>query len=108
MAHLTFYAIDLTGAGGYASIQWTSEVTGCNGLASAPYPGLAYDYALDRIVRYPNRGNTVYIFDPDAKSNAQLKLIANGPQVTPDSNTQAYGPLPIFPGARRLCGCQCG
>jgi chitodextrinase len=91
------YAIDLTGAGSYSSVDWTTQVTGCNGLASAQYPGLVYDYALDRIVGYPNQGNTVYIFDPDTKT-CTTQTYANGPQNTPDSNTQGtFGRFQYFP-----------
>ncbi len=91
------YAIDLTGAGSYNSIEWTSQVTGCDGLAASPYPGLVYDSALDRIVGYPNRGNTVYIFNPDTKSCA-TQTFPNGPQSTPDSNTQGtFGRFNYFP-----------
>jgi hypothetical protein len=91
------YAIDLTGANGYASVEWTSQVTGCDGLASAPYPGFVYDPALDRIVGYPNQGDTVYIFNPDTKS-CTTQTFPNGPQNTPGSNTQGtFGRFNYFP-----------
>ncbi len=91
------YMIDLTGAGSYASVNITSQVTGCNGLASAQYPGLVYDYALDRIVGWPNQGNTVYIFDPDSLT-CTTQTYANGPVNTPDSNTQGtFGRFQYFP-----------
>ncbi|HTR37098.1 MAG TPA: LamG-like jellyroll fold domain-containing protein [Bryobacteraceae bacterium] len=91
------YAIDLTGAGNYASVQWTSRVTGCDGLASARYPGLVYDYALDQIVGYPNAGNTVYIFNPDTMS-CTTQTFDNGPQATLESDLQGtFGRFQYFP-----------
>lgn len=92
------YVIDLSGVGSYASVEWTSQVTGCDGLASSHWPGMAYDYALDRIVGYPNQGNTVYIFDPDTKT-CTTQTYANGPQNTPDAVAQGtFGRFQYFPG----------
>jgi chitodextrinase len=91
------YVIDLSGAGSYASLEWTSQVTGCAGLAGSNWPGLVYDYALDRIVGYPNQGNTVYVFNPDTKT-CTTQTYANGPQNTPDAVTQGtFGRFQYFP-----------
>jgi hypothetical protein len=45
--------------------KWT--VTGCDELAAAIYPGLAYDPVQDKMVGWPG-GDSVYLFDADAKS----------------------------------------
>ncbi|MBS2033259.1 MAG: hypothetical protein JST54_35625 [Deltaproteobacteria bacterium] len=47
--------------------DWTSQVTGCDGLIQASYPGLSYDTQLNKFVGWVG-GNTVYIFDPSTKS----------------------------------------
>jgi chitodextrinase len=91
------YMIDLTGAGSWASVNITSRVTGCNPLASAQYPGLVYDSAMDRIVGWPNQGNTIYIFDPDTLT-CTTQTYANGPVNTPDFNTLGtFGRFQYFP-----------
>lgn len=91
------YMIDLTGAGSYSSVNITAQVTGCNALASAPYPGFVYDSALDKIVGWPNQGNTVYIFDPATLTCTQ-QTYPNGPVNTPESITQGtFGRFQYFP-----------
>lgn len=56
------------GAGStYAQQNWTSQVTGCDGLISSVYPGLAYDPVEDKLVGWAG-GDTVYLFDADTKS----------------------------------------
>lgn len=51
----------------YAQQDWTDQVTGCDGLLSAIYPGFAYDPIQDKMVGWGG-GDTVYLFDPDAKA----------------------------------------
>jgi len=64
---LVVWAIDISAGGSYAVRDWSSQVTGCSPL-NVDFPGLAYDPTINRIVGYPNDGNTVYLFDPVAKT----------------------------------------
>jgi hypothetical protein len=66
-----------TASAGAAEQDWTAQVTGCDGLIQAVYPGLAYDPAQDRMVGWAG-GDTVYTLDLDAKS-CQTKTFASGP-----------------------------
>jgi hypothetical protein len=59
------FGIHLAPGSSYDLENLTSQVSGCDALASAPAPGLTYDSARDKIIGWPNFGNTVYIFDPD-------------------------------------------
>jgi hypothetical protein len=98
----TFYAMDISSGSNYAVQNWTSLVTGCDGLAQAEWPGVAYDSALDRVVGWPNFGNTVYIFNPDNKS-CTTQTFPNGPPNSTDYNGVAYstgtfGRFEYFPG----------
>ena len=79
----------------------TSSVTGCGPLASAMDPGLAYDTALQKIVGWPNFGNTVYIFDPTTNS-CTSETFPSGPPDSTDGNgnqytTGTYGRFQYFP-----------
>jgi hypothetical protein len=92
--------VDLSG-GSYQLQNWTSQVTGCDGLAAATNPGLAYDSGRDRIVGWPNFGNTVYIFNPDTKS-CTTETHPGGPPNSTDYNgkiysTGTYGRFQYFP-----------
>ena len=51
------WVIDVSGNAPYVSQEWTSQVSGCDALASAAFPGLVYDPVLDRIVGWPNTGD---------------------------------------------------
>ena len=55
-------AVDISSGSNFAAQDWSSQVTGCDALAGASYPGLVYDPVLDRIVGWPNAGNVVYVF----------------------------------------------
>ncbi len=97
-----FFAIDISSGSNYAVQNWTSVVTGCDGLAQAEWPGVAYDSALDRVVGWPNFGNTVYIFNPDTKS-CTTQTFPNGPPNSVDYNgkvfsTGTFGRFQYFPG----------
>jgi len=87
--------VDLSRGSNFTLKDWSSQVTGCNVLAGADYPGLQYDPVLDRIVGWPGRGNTVYLFDPDTKT-CTAQTFANGPQNTSINGT--FGRFQYFPG----------
>ena len=58
---------DISAGSSYAQETWTTQVSGCDALIAAASPGLAYDPVLDRMVGWAG-GDTVYLFDPDAKA----------------------------------------
>jgi len=67
----------------------------------ASYPGLAYDPVIDRVVGWPNFGDTVYLFDPDTKSCA-AETFPGGPsdsshQGPPHTSNGTFGRLQYFP-----------
>ena len=64
---LVVWAVDISPGGGYAVHDWSSQVQGCSAL-NVDFPGLVFDPTNNRIVAYPNDGNTVYVFDPVAKT----------------------------------------
>jgi hypothetical protein len=90
-------AVDLSSSSSFALQDWSSQVTGCDALASANYPGLAYDSVLDRIVGWPNAGNTIYLFDTD-KRTCTPQTFPNGPTNTLASTTGTFGRFQYFPG----------
>ena len=90
-------ALDLSSGSSFKLQNWSSQVSGCDGLASANYPGLVYDPVLDRIVGWPNAGNTVYIFNPDQKT-CTTQTFPNGPTNTLASTTGTFGRFQYFPG----------
>jgi hypothetical protein len=65
--------------------DWTSRSKGCEPLMTAAFPGLAYDPVLDRIVGWPNFGNSIYLLDPDTIS-CTVETFPGGP---PDSDHEA-------------------
>jgi hypothetical protein len=79
-------AVDISSGSSFTVQDWSSQVSGCDALAGANYPGLAYDPVSDRIVGWPNSGNTVYVFNPDAKT-CVAQTFANGPQGAAPVNT---------------------
>jgi hypothetical protein len=94
-------AISIASGSNYALQDWTSSVTGCAALMASASPGLVYDPVLDRIVGWPDFGNTAYLFDPDTKS-CTTQTFAGGPPdsaheaAAPDS-TGTYGRFQYFP-----------
>jgi hypothetical protein len=68
---------DLGPGSSYAMQDWTAQVTGCDALIHAIYPGLAYDPVQDRIVGWAG-GDSVYLFDPGSKSCTTVTY-AGGP-----------------------------
>src|SRR6185369_15820574 len=69
--------------------DWSSQVTGCTGLASAAYPGVAYDSATKQIVGWPDFGNTVFVFDPGTKS-CSTQTFSGGPPDSHDASGNSY------------------
>ncbi len=91
------YVIDVSGNSPYVSQEVTSQVSGCDTLASASYPGLVYDPFLDRIVGWPNTGNTLYLFDPDTMT-CTTQSFPNGPPRPPRADgSGAFGRFNYFP-----------
>jgi hypothetical protein len=94
--NLIVWAVDISPGGGYAAQDWSSQVKGCSAL-NVDFPGLVYDSSIDRIVAYPNDGNSVYIFDPVGKTCA-VQTYTNGPPpsgLTPPNGT--FGRFAYFP-----------
>jgi hypothetical protein len=96
-----FFAMDISAGSNYAVQDWTSLVSGCGALAQAEWPGVAYDSAIDRVVGWPNFGNTVYVFNPDTKSCA-TQTFPNGAPDSTDAlgvrfSTGTFGRFQYFP-----------
>jgi hypothetical protein len=79
--------IDISVGSSYAVTTVTA--TGCDGLAGAPNPGVDYDTVLDRIVGWPNFGNTVYVFDPDT-ATCTTQTFSGGPPDSRDAANAVY------------------
>jgi hypothetical protein len=78
--------IDIAAGGTYNQTN-LSVSPSCNGLAGALSPGVDYDPVLDKIVGWPNFGNTVYIFDP-VTATCTTQTFSGGPPDSRDaSNT---------------------
>ena len=87
-------AIDIAPGSAYAVQDWSSQVSGCNPLAGVESPGLAYDSVQDRIVGWPNVGNTVFVFNPDTK-RCISQSFPDGPQNSYGTGT--FGRFRYFP-----------
>lgn len=95
-------AISIAAGSNYAMQDWTRQASStCGPLLSANYAGLAYDSSRERVVGWPNFGDTVYLFDPDTKS-CTTETFPSGP---PDSShagsahstNGTYGRFRYFP-----------
>ena len=95
-------AISIQPGSNYALRDWTSSASAtCGPLLNAAYPGLAYDSVLDRIVGWPNFGDTVYLLDADKKSCTAVTLPGGPPdsshQGSPHTSNGTFGRLRYFP-----------
>lgn len=79
---------DLGPKSNFVEQDWTNLTKGCDPLMESNFPGLAYDARIDRIVGWPNFGNTVFLFDPDTKQ-CQAETYTGGP---PDSAHEGRAP----------------
>jgi hypothetical protein len=88
----------------FSTLSDVTDISGsvdssCNGLVSAPGPGLVYNPVLDRIVGYPpNSGNVVYFMDP-GDYTCTTQTISGGPPNNTFGATQpgTYGRFAYFP-----------
>jgi hypothetical protein len=84
---------DLATGSDHAQQDWTSRVSGCDGLLSASSPGFAYDSLQDRFVGWAG-GDTIYVFDPDAK-RCTTTIHRGGPGAQIEAGT--FGRFRYFP-----------
>jgi hypothetical protein len=88
--------------GKYSMHDWTrAALPTCGPLLKSIYPGLAYDSKLDRMVGWPNFGDTVYLFDADTKS-CTTQTYAGAPpdslhQGSPKTTNGTFGRFRYFP-----------
>lgn len=93
------YTVDLTGSPTYVPVDVTGSLTGCSAMYSANYPGLDYDSDLDRIVGYPNTGNSVILLDP---ATGICSTVTNTGGPTKDSSsTGTQGRWAYLPSIRK-------
>jgi hypothetical protein len=89
---------DIGQASTYAEQNWTAQVTGCDGLVQAGYPGLAYDPVRDKMVGWAG-GTAVYLFDLDKKSCTTV-TVAGGPGAQNSNGTMGrfryFASLDVF------------
>jgi hypothetical protein len=74
----------------------------CNTILSSQSPGVTYDLVLDKIVVWPNFGNTVYLLD-DTKWTCQAVTYPGGPPDSqqggkPSTTNGTFGRFRYFPG----------
>jgi hypothetical protein len=86
-------AFDISATSSYQMQTWDGQVTGCDAIRSAVYPGLAYDPVQDRIVGWAG-GDTVYVFNVDTKA-CTAQTFAGGPGPQPTAGT--HGRFRYFP-----------
>jgi hypothetical protein len=90
---------DIKSGGGHGRHAW--RISGCDGLLKAESPGLAYDPYQDRIVGWPNFGNTVYIFNPDTRSCTTQEFPGGPPDShqdgAPSTTRGTFGRFRYFP-----------
>lgn len=89
-------AISIEPGSNYILRDWTSSAAPtCGPLLSAAYPGLTYDSVLDRIIGWPNFGDTVYLLDPDKKACTAMTL-PGGPPDSSHTSNGTFGRLRYF------------
>ena len=79
------WKVDISGST-FNMVDMTPAATGCGGIAPSVAgsaaggisPGVVYDPVIDRIVIYPNDGNSVYLYNPDTNS-CTTQIFAAGP-----------------------------
>jgi hypothetical protein len=74
----------------------------CNSILSSPSPGVTYDLVLDKIVVWPNFGNTVYLLD-DTNWTCKAVTYSGGPPDSqqlgrPSTTNGTFGRFRYFPG----------
>ncbi len=95
------WVVSIAPGSNYAKQDWTAQVQGCDALMTGEDFGMAYDPVQDRIVAWPNFGNTVYIFNPNTKT-CSTQTFAGGPpdsehKSTTRTSTGTYGRFRYFP-----------
>jgi hypothetical protein len=88
------HVINIAPGSNYSMQDWTSQTSGCGTLQSTDYPGVAYDPVQDKIVGWTG-GNSVYVFDPDAKTCTTVTN-PNGPSAAQPNGT--HGRFRYLPG----------
>ncbi len=91
-------AVSIAAGSNYAVQDWSSA-SGCSALASAEWPGLAYDPVQDRIIGWANESGkvgTVYTFNPDTRS-CTAQAISGGPAFQAETRG-VFGRFRYFPG----------
>lgn len=91
-----FIAYDISSGSSFAAQNWTSQLTGCDALAASYYPGLQYDPVLDKIVAWTGTGNTIYLFDADAKT-CTAQTFSGGPPHSASAIADTFGHFQYFP-----------
>lgn len=84
--------------------QNRTHAHGCEALAAASSPGLAYDPALQRVVGWPDFGPTIYLYDSESNSCTSQTFVQAAP---PDpshsgsarSSNGTFGRFQYFPEA---------
>ena len=82
-------------ANGWAYTDLSASLTGCEWLASQPYPGLAYDPSQRVVVGWAG-GATVYLIDLAAKRCTTRAFSENAPG--PQLGNGTNGRFRYFPG----------
>jgi hypothetical protein len=98
--HHVFFIIGAGFAGSYdltksppVFTRLSAQTSGCSGLQSLNYPGLAYDPVQDKIVGWAG-GNTVYLFDTQTFACSAVTF-PGGPPAQQTNGT--YGRWRYFP-----------
>lgn len=92
------------GAKSHYGPQNRTRARGCEGLAGATSPGLAYDPALQRVVGWPDFGATVYLYDSATNSCTTQTFAASAPADSSHtgaahSSNGTFGRFQYFPAA---------
>jgi hypothetical protein len=88
-----FKKIDLNAGSSYVPQDLAASASGCSGLVSANYPGLAFDTTQNVVVGWAG-GDSVYSYNPD-KNSCVTQTFSGGPGATADQGTS--GRFQYFP-----------